>query len=316
MKRNASGQDIVGIVVNPRDQRPYWVVRRYGNQARVLEGELGSEWIASGKYDDNEPREDDSEYTFVTHLTDCWRVHTPAGVKDQYRGQGFGTVLYTAVLALVCADTTTTCIASAAECAGGRSRAASVWWNAAEERGLTTRKAHHYSGGSEEESVDVEDLAKCGMRAGCLEFQGEVEHVSRDYVDVLYEGPDKECDVDVYQYDRQGEKLILVVYENSEMDKGVWGYNQEAIMAADLSLAPQDMITALRAVAEERGFREEFDDALMAHVWLKRFEASGGAEGLMAPPELTPNQRRLDASLARIADARRRLGWDDLTDLP
>lgn len=53
MKRNASGQDIVGIVVNPRDQRPYWVVRRYGNQARVLEGELGSEWIASGKYDDN-----------------------------------------------------------------------------------------------------------------------------------------------------------------------------------------------------------------------------------------------------------------------
>lgn len=93
--RDFSGQgvDYVGCVVNPKNMRPYFVLKRKNSHGFYL-------YVPSTKNDDVEVvgicylEESDNEYSAPAEQLGFPRIHTPWGVVE--RGSGLGTALYTA----------------------------------------------------------------------------------------------------------------------------------------------------------------------------------------------------------------------------
>lgn len=331
-----AGLQILGLTVNPRSREPLLIVcdgKYVGIRSLKEKTPLARHGL--GYFDD----EDYGLSADAQKETGFPRSHTPNGAKP--KGKGYGTALYSALtiaaymedenLASVDVNERGSGICSESQ---GRSTDADRWWDAAYDRNLTDRVQ---VGGSDEEEeyervypdMDASDLGSYVH----LDDDKVISHVHsvEATVDLMREG--ENFDADVYSYSsliahhlcpgffvpaeyevvlrnatpEQQLSGLLEVIQEGEIEP-LSGF-KESLLALDVRGLHRAAVYMLAAFYQQAGFREA-ERAALYYRWENQLD-----------PESPIRQQQLFASngegdLGQVAEARRIVGWSELSELP
>ena len=323
------GKTFLGFVVNPRDQEPVSAStdgRHVAVRSLLSDPPLAA--IGRGYYDMTSYGESDA----AERATGYPRVHTPDGVTP--RGAGYGTCLYTA-LALAAylqenhglrlqTKTRGEGICSESE---NRSPSADAWWDRAVDKGLASRTETEPEEVCEE-YVKLDNVSPGDLQNLVTDEGKTITYVNEVNVDMCgLEGDAIVVDQleynDAFQADlvafemtaeippniRPGTELRWVVEQVLAGETEFHDVNHDALLALDVRGLPEDAIKLLSLAYAHLDLEDDIDD-----LWYRwQYDLDPGSTSPQL--QLIANQTG-GAGLAAVAQARRRVAWDYLKDLP
>ena len=323
---------LLGIVVNPKMQRPLMAISHSGEIVSIYRMDTDG-WTEEGKgYYDQSCENDMSDhgYAWPCDTTGCVRVHSPSGVIN--KSEGYGTSLYMGLLLGAhlheqtdVAESYSGCISSGDIDGTGRSSSARAWWRGQAERGLARSGT---AGGDEEEYEDegVDATQELGDNLiGESVNDGEVTYVNRISVDVRGTRPG-EGEWQSISYEAALEASLIIAALDLEIDPErqvvstdmYWKLVQsgaievhevyvDPILALDVRGLTLDAINLLGFLAGVGGATGKQLDNLRQR-WELNLDPNEAVQQLY----LLPNPARRDAAeaIAEVQEIRQRLGWD------